>query len=305
MHTFNTIAHTRVVIHNPLGSVDLRAAEQGETTVELLPRGPEGEAIVDEVTVECTESGGTSVVTVTVPNPRSVLRRRSAVDLQITAPEGCDVSVSMTSGAGSILTLTRGESGDVHLHGTVGDVDVAVPSGDLTAELVTGSLSFKTASGDLDLDTVLGSLKVRSVSGDVTVENANDDVSITLVSGDVSLSKAEQHVDVTSVSGDVTIVDAKDGATTKSTSGDVVVRRAWRGVVRAHTVSGDVTVGVPTGRSVSVEARSMSGTLHSDIDLSSDREQEGGEGESVRITANSVSGDVEIVRSGTPANLTE
>jgi DUF4097 and DUF4098 domain-containing protein YvlB len=305
MHTFRTNDQTRVVVHNPLGSVDLRAAGQGETTVELLPRGPEGEAIVAEVTVECTESNGASLVTVTFPNPRSILRRRSAVDLQISAPERCDVSVSMTSGAGSVLTLTRSESGDVHLHGTVGDVDVAVPSGDLTAEVVTGSLSFKTASGDLDVDTVHGALKVRSVSGDVNVQNANDDVSITLVSGDVTVAKAEEHADVTSVSGDVTIVDAKDGATTKSTSGDVVVRRAWAGVVRCHTVSGDVTVGVPAGRSVSVEARSMSGTLHSDIDLSSDREEEGGDGASVRITANSVSGDVEIVRAGTPASLAD
>ncbi|HLK45820.1 MAG TPA: hypothetical protein VKT18_07510, partial [Acidimicrobiales bacterium] len=72
----------------------------------------------------------------------------------------------------------------------------------------------------------------------------------------------------------------------------------WRGSLRAATVSGDVTVGIPPGRGISVDARSMSGELSSEIDLSSG----GGDGEPggdlVRITAHSVSGDVEIQRAG-------
>ena len=104
------------------------------------------------------------------------------------------------------------------------------------------------------------------------------------------------HADVTSISGDVTVTDARSGASVKSTSGDVTVRRAWSGSVRAATVSGDVVVGVPPGRGVSVDARSMSGDLSSEIDLGSSAASESSDGTVVKITAHSVSGDVEIQR---------
>ncbi|HEV3328734.1 MAG TPA: DUF4097 family beta strand repeat-containing protein, partial [Acidimicrobiales bacterium] len=259
--------------------------------------GPESDTIVEDTTVTCTEANGVSVITITFPSPRS-LRRRSEVDVEVSAPERCDVSISTQGHERSLLTLTRG-GGDIRLRGPVGDVDVTMPSADLSAETITGSLSFKSASGDLDIAAVHGTVKVRSASGDVSIEEAGDDVSIALVSGDVTIGTARKHVDVTSVSGDVSITDAYEGATAKSTSGDTTVRRAWKGTVRAATVSGDVAVGIPSGRGVSVDARSMSGNLSSEIDLSSDRSDGGEGGDVIRVTAHSVSGDVEILRAAT------
>ena len=60
-------------------------------------------------------------------------------------------------------------------------------------------------------------------------------------------------------------------------------------------MSGDVTVGVPSGRGVAVDARSMSGELSSEIELDGERSAPG-DGTVVRVTAHSVSGDVEILR---------
>jgi hypothetical protein len=281
VHTFNTLDKTKVVIYNPLGSVDLHAAGTGTATVELDARGDD-DSILDDATVTCTETNGTSIVTITLPNPKSFSRRRGGIDVRVTAPEGCDVSISSSGPERSLLMLTRGDGGDLRLHGSVGDVDVSIPSADLSAQVVQGSLSYKTASGDLDVDSVRGPVKVRSASGDVSIEETGG-----------------EHVDVTSVSGDVTITDAHDGASAKSTSGDTVVRRAWRGTVRAATVSGDVEIGVPSGRAVSVDARSISGTLSSEIDLSGDRDERSDSTDVVRITATSVSGDVEILRAST------
>jgi hypothetical protein len=295
MHTFETLAKAKVVVYNPLGSVELHATGSSGATVELSSRGSESDAIIDDTTVTCAEVNGVSVITVTFPSPRS-LRRNAVVDVELTAPERCDVAISTQGPERSLITLSRGGGGDIRLLGAVGDVDVALPSADLSAQEITGSLSFKTASGDLDVDSVHGAVKVRSASGDVSIDEAGDDVSIALVSGDVSIATARKHVDVTSVSGDVSIIDAFEGATAKSTSGDTTVRRAWKGTIRAATVSGDVLVGIPSGRSVSVDARSMSGDLTSEIDLASDRSEGKGDGEVVRVTAHSVSGDVDIVR---------
>jgi DUF4097 and DUF4098 domain-containing protein YvlB len=294
VHTFTTPAKTRVVVTNPAGDVEVLAEGSGSTTVDLVARGQDGEAIAAETTVTCTEANGVSVVTVTLPSQRSLMKRRSSLDVVVSAPQGADVVVSSSSSERSIMSFARG-AGEIRLRGTVGDVDIALPCADLTAQAISGSLGVKTASGDLDVDSVDGPVKVRSVSGDISIDTLRNDATIVLVSGDVSISEAHNYVDVTSVSGDVVIADARDGASIKSTSGNATVRRAWSGTVRVATVSGDVAVGIPTGRGVSVDARSMSGDLSSEIDLDEDRGP-GGDGTVVRVTAHSVSGDVEILR---------
>jgi DUF4097 and DUF4098 domain-containing protein YvlB len=294
VQTFSTPGTTRVVVSNPVDDVDVLAEGQGTTTVDLVARGADGEAVAAEATVTCTEANGVSVVTITLPSARSFSRRRG-LDVFVTAPEGTDVVVGTVGSERSLLSLARGGGGEIRLRGTVGDVEVSLPSADVTAQVVQGSLGIKTASGDVAADRVDGPVKVRTVSGDVQLETVNDDTSLTLVSGDVTVETANAYVDVTSVSGDVTISDAHDGASMKSTSGDVSVRRAWSGAVRAATVSGDVAVGIPPGRGVAVDARSMSGDLSSEIDLGEDAGSNG-EGTVVRVTAHSVSGDVEILR---------
>jgi DUF4097 and DUF4098 domain-containing protein YvlB len=295
VHTFATPGKTRVVIVNPCDLVDLTTDGGDTTSVELLARGTDGESLADETTVTNAEGDGTNVVTVMLPSPRSI-RRRSGLDVRISAPAGVDVVVTTNGSENTLLSLARGSQGDIRLHGTVGDVDIALPRGDVSAQTVNGSLTVKTASGDLSADVVNGTVKVRSVSGDVSINEVNDDASLAVVSGDVSLATAKRSVDVTSVSGDVLLVDAHSGASCKSTSGDVIVRRAWSGNVRVATVSGDLTVGVPPGRGVSVEARSMSGELSSEIDLDEGAGPTSGDAPVVKITAHSVSGDVSIQR---------
>lgn len=295
MHVFNTPAKTRLVVNNPLGSVDVRATATTETTVELLPRSGDTDELLGDTTVTCSDAGGVAVVTVTFPGARSFLRR-VGIDVQVTAPEGTDVQVTSQRSESSLLSLARGGSGDVRLQGSVGDVDVSLPSADVLAQVVIGSLRVQTVSGDVTADQVHGLVKVRCVSGDVRVTTAGAEVSVASVSGDVEVDSAAKEVDVTSVSGDVTVGDAKDGVSAKSTSGDVVVRRVWHGSVRSNTVSGDVTIGVAPGRAVSVEARSMSGSLRSEIDLDEAPTGAAANGDTVRINANSMSGDVLILR---------
>src|ERR1019366_3907285 len=258
MPTFSTPGKTRVVIYNPGDLVELVAEGDENTTVELVARGSDADALVEETIVTCAELNGVSVVTVTLPNSRSFSKRRSGVDVQIAAPRGADVIVSTTGTERSLLSIARGLGGEIRLRGEVGNVDVSLPSSDFTAQSILGSLTVKTASGDLTAGKVRGPIKVRTVSGDVDLGEVTDEVSLAVVSGDVSIASAASHVDITSISGDITVTDARSGASVKSTSGDVTVRRAWSGSIRAATVSGDVVVGIPPGRGISVDARSMS-----------------------------------------------
>jgi DUF4097 and DUF4098 domain-containing protein YvlB len=301
MPTFTTPGRTRVVVSNPYDVVEIVGESTDSTTVELIARGTDGDALVGETSVTCAETNGVSVVTVTLPGARSFPKRRSGVDVHVVAPVGADVVVGMAGSERSLLSIARGGTGEVKLRGTLGDVDVALPAADVTAQDVRGGFSVKTASGVISAGTVGGAVRIRSVSGDVDLDEVTDDVSLTVVSGDVSIGAAGRHVDVTSVSGDVTVTDARGGANIKSTSGDVSIRRAWDGTVRAATVSGDVTVGVPPGRGISVDARSMSGELSSEIDLSERASGSDANGSTVKISAHSVSGDVAIQRAAAVA----
>jgi len=304
MDTFETPGRTRVVVFNPIDGVELTTNGGATTSVELVPRGAEAEAFTEEATVSCTEVDGVHVVTVTLPNPRSFAKRRNGLDVRISAPEDVDVVIASNGAERSLLSLARGFSGNIRLQGRVASVDVAIPGGDLVAQIVNGSLSVKTASGDVSVDRVAGSTKIRTVSGDVEIDEVLGEALVTVVSGDVTIGNAEKELDVTSVSGDIDVTDARAGASCKSTSGDVTIRRVWSGTVRAGTVSGDIVVGVPPGRGVTVDARSMAGDLRSEIDLSEDRprgEEPAGDGDDaggvlVAINANSVSGDVQILR---------
>lgn len=297
MPRFETPGTTRIVVVNPLGDVELTDDGDGVTTVELVAIGADADSLIGETTVVHHESAGTHVVTVTLPAPRVLSRRRHGVGVRISAPSGSQVSVSAHASDRSLLSMMRDGSGTVTLHGTFGDLDVALPTADVACDAIAGAMTIKTASGGVDAKRVQGEVKVRTVSGDVRIGDAAGDVSVAVVSGDISIASVEGAVDATSISGDVVISDVRGGATIKTTSGAVVVRRVWETGVTAVTVSGDVIVGIPQGRTINVDARSVSGSLSSDIDLdSSVADQSASSVPALRITANSVSGDVQIRR---------
>lgn len=138
-----------------------------------------------------------------------------------------------------------------------------------------GDTQTHSASGEIELDRVEGRLLAHSASGDVRAESVRE-ATVHTASGDIELGSSEGRIELHSASGDFTVRDA--GA----------------GPIRAQAASGDVRIGVRSGRSVSVDARSVSGDVSSDIPL--DGAPDEGGGPLVEIRVNSVSGDVRIER---------
>ncbi|HEY4216426.1 MAG TPA: DUF4097 family beta strand repeat-containing protein [Gemmatimonadaceae bacterium] len=130
-------------------------------------------------------------------------------------------------------------------------------------------------------------------------------VSAGSVSGDVSITGAEGDVTATSVSGDVKMLDLRaNSVTAHSVSGDVDVRvnqLTGRGDLEFHSVSGDVTLELPTQLDADLSMSTVSGDLNSDfpITLSNGRmnrrriEARIGKG-GRRLELQTVSGDVRI-----------
>ena len=143
-------------------------------------------------------------------------------------------------------------------------------SGSITIDDVTGPTDINTVSGDVECQQLRGPFKVNSVSGSVTAQQSElAEVTIHTVSGDVTLDL---------VNGAATI-----GST--SVSGDVTVRAPHDGYdVTANTASGQVVV---DGHAFGKTSRPAGNRLTE------------GRG-SLRLKANAVSGNVVVLRPGTP-----
>jgi hypothetical protein len=187
------------------------------------------------------------------------------------------------------------------------DVSIAVPrsvvakvgtvSADGLVAGVEGQASVSTVSGSLVVDRTTGRLSANTVSGEIVVREHEGELTLNSVSGELAASGALTGVHANAVSGAVA-VDVTRGSTSLS----------------ATTVSGDVTVRVPSDEGVHVKANAVSGRLVVDgeehgrgmpgsrvVDL---RRGEGGS----TLAVTTVSGDVTVLRGaatgGAPADGT-
>ena len=134
------------------------------------------------------------------------------------------------------------------------DVHIAVPRsiavklGTVSAEgLLAGvehDASVSTISGSLVTDSTRGALSANTVSGEIVVRDHTGDLRLNTVSGAITASGDLARVHANTVSGGLTL----DVATGTSS-------------IAVSTVTGDVTVRLPRGRGLNVEARSVSGRV--------------------------------------------
>ena len=147
-------------------------------------------------------------------------------------------------------------SADVSLVGELGDVRVRTASGDVRADVV-GSLDANTASGDIRADTVRGRIVAGTASGDVRVGHVGDDADASTASGDVRM-------------------DAFHG-----------------NAVQVKVVSGDITLGLPSGIRVEPDISTLSGKTTLPRPATGPQDQPR---RTVRVRLRSVSGDITINR---------
>jgi hypothetical protein len=183
--------------------------------------------------------------------------------------------------------------------GPKAEISVAVPREiALTLGVVSASALVSGIRHDTRLNTVSGYIIVDGIRGDLTV-NA--------VSGDVQIRELDGSLSANSVSGDVAATGSLRKATIDTVSGSMLVDSSGEAhQVALNTVSGNATVRLDEGRPANYVVRSVSGRVQVDGVVRSGQGTgpttnfSGSVGELsgsfVDVRANSVSGDVTVLR---------
>jgi len=177
--------------------------------------------------------------------------------------------------------------------GRAPEVRARFGSADLAVRTGVRSLEVVGASGDVTVGTVEGPMTVRLASGDLEAESVGGRAEVVTASGRVRIRSVGGAAEVKAASGDVALGAVGGDCTVRTASGRVLVDRFEGSLFGAKSVSGDVRVGVPSGRRYSLSLQTLSGDVRTDFPVSG----EGGTAPA-RIAITSVSGDIRIVAAG-------
>lgn len=285
----------RVYLKNISGDIDVKTWDRGEVKIDALKvskhtsldKAKEYAALVK---IEVTEEGDTlSIVT---EYPRN-------------GPRNMSVSVSFNLTIPSMATADiNSVSGDLTLENIGGAAKAETVSGDVTLEKVAGTLKGKTVSGDVKATGAAKGAYCKSVSGDVTVDDVIGDAELSTVSGTVRAGSVKGSITAESTSGDVELIGVTDAKAikAKTLSGDV----DYAGVIytdgayefKSH--SGDVILTIPSGAAFDLEAKTFSGSIETDFEITltgkiSKKELKGTvNGGGATLEVKTFSGDVQI-----------
>jgi DUF4097 and DUF4098 domain-containing protein YvlB len=283
--TFQTPGETRLDIRLGAGEVRLETAEVQETTVVLEPlRDNEAtSAAIENARVELRDRGDGHEVVIDVRD-----RGRG-----FGFSKGAEVLVAVTSPDGTSVE-TKSGSADVEGHGRFGSVEVETGSGDVEFSEITRDVNVNAASGDVQLGSIGGNARVNTASGESTIRSVGGDAKINSASGDVIIREVHGELSVNSASGDVLVREASSSVGVNTASGDQEIGAVSSGKVTLKSASGDLKVGIREGSTLWVDARSRSGEVTSELPVS--ELPPDGNGPTVELRANTMSGDITVAR---------
>lgn len=196
---------------------------------------------------------------------------------------GLEVQLAVKIDQGD-LDITS-ESGDVTVVGTKGSCRVSARSGDVKVNDVSKSVEIKVQSGDVALyDAKADSIEIESKSGDVTLGNVSGPINARTASGEIRLKAVEaSSLNIDCVSGNI----------------EAELVGACSGTMSCRTVSGNISVSVPSGADCRVTLSTLRGESKSYVALVDDAKADQritgqlGDG-SGRLDVSSVTGDVSL-----------
>ena len=170
------------------------------------------------------------------------------------------------------------------------DLEVNAASAEVDVQVASGLLLARLASGGIRAGEIEGDATVQTASGDVELGEVGGSLSVSTASGDVRLDRAGGRVAVQTASGEARLGTVLATLSFSTQSGDLEVEHYEGGDLECISTSGDVRIGLPSGRTLDVDLNTLSGDIRSDFS------PEDGDGATARLRVKTVSGDITLLR---------
>lgn len=254
----------KVILGNISGDIEIKTWDRAEVQVNALKvsrtdsekQAKENFAHV-EITIE-KDNGTLRIETKYAKNWFRGSKRNCSVQYWLTIPDRADITAHSVSG-----DVTVSDIGGAGRAETVsGDVRMTDITGYAKGKSVSGNVNMLRAENGFDGNSVSGDVEVSSVTGDVDLGSVSGDIIVTGVTGDIEAETVSGDVDLTGVSGAQTVK-----ASTLSGSVEYSGKIVESGTYRLKSHSGSVTMTIPADSAFDVVAKTFSGRVSSDFDI--------------------------------------
>lgn len=159
-------------------------------------------------------------------------------------------------------------SGNSSADGLAGFAEASSGSGNVRLNEIGADVTAHTGSGEITITGVKGALRATSGSGNIRADQIGGAITASTGSGDVRLTQSGQgDVEVSTGSGTVEVNDVKGAAQIGTGSGNITAEGTPTADWRIHTGSGDLTVALPQQSSFELYARTSSGSINSQFQI--------------------------------------
>jgi hypothetical protein len=180
------------------------------------------------------------------------LTKNISIDYDITVPQ----QTKLTSYTGS---------GDMTISGLQLPLSAKTGSGNVTVERITADSRVMSGSGDLRINSMKGVLHAETGSGNIHADDVAGDAFVNSGSGDIEVRQsAGGSVKAETGSGNIRLRGVKGGLRADAGSGNIQAEGEPTSDWRLGAGSGNITLRVPSQSSFNIDARTSSGTLKVD-----------------------------------------
>ncbi len=242
--TLNLVRDGKVIISNMSGNIEVKTWNKAQVQIDALK--------VSRSTTLAKAKENIAKVKITITKENSTLR------IKTERPKGPNRNLSVS------IYYTLMIPADASLN-------ASTMSGNVICEDISGDLKAKTMSGDVIVTGAKNGANCSTMSGNVEVDNVIGDVKLHSVSGNVLANEIKGSVDADTISGNVVLTNITDADEIEASalSGKVKYEGdlASDGYYHLKSHSGRVELIVPSSAAFDLEARTFSGSINSDFDI--------------------------------------
>lgn len=242
--TLDLVKGGKVIIGNISGNIEVKTWNKAQVQIDALK--------VSKATTLAKAKENMGKVKIGITEENSTLRIKTEYPEK--KIKGLSVSIYYTLMIPADASINAGTvSGNVTCEDISGDLKATTVSGNVIVSGAKSGANCSTTSGSVEVDNVIGDVKLKSVSGNVMANEIKGNVDASTVSGSVVLTNISDADDVeaTTISGKVKY------------EGDL----ASNGYYHLKSHSGRVEFIVPSNAAFDLDARTFSGSINSDFDI--------------------------------------